>query len=436
MLLDVSQEVFKEKSQPLSWVMALFIFTLLCGSPVFAGQSPLKILESSEHMAAWLGASTKPPVYAANASQPLVPASTLKVLTATLALEKWGPEHHFETGFYLADVSGKRGDGHDEVGQALWVKGSGDPYLTSEELGVLAQRLAERLRAAGVRSLLRIGLDTSLFAKQLRIPGRGDSSNPYDAIPSAIAANFNTLALEYTAAGLQTGEQQTPLVPMSRKLAKALPRSASGRARISIHDADDAARYFGELLTYFLRQQGTDISGSPSLGRVPENAHLVYTHKNTLALRTVIHNMLEYSNNFIANQLFLLLGIGQGGECNQQTRLECSQRWASGRLEEWGLESMVVREGAGLSRENQASAHDMAKLLDRFYPWRHLLKKKGDWLLYKTGTLHGIRTLVGYLRADAESEWQPFVVFINEPRAHGFRFSVAEALREKVSRRR
>jgi hypothetical protein len=51
-----------------------------------------------------------------------LPASTLKLLTSLAAFNLLTPEFRFETHFYLDDK------------QNLYIKGFGDPFLTSEEI--------------------------------------------------------------------------------------------------------------------------------------------------------------------------------------------------------------------------------------------------------------------------------------------------------------
>ncbi len=79
---------------------------------------------------------------------PRIPASTLKILTAWLAIDHWGLDHRFATDFFLDD------------GQVLWVKVYGDPMQVSEEI----ERIAVRLKAKGLTGLNGIRLDGSYFA--------------------------------------------------------------------------------------------------------------------------------------------------------------------------------------------------------------------------------------------------------------------------------
>ncbi len=397
------------------FVILLAFFASSLGAASTA--NPLSLLEQTPRAAVWLGDPWREPLYEIRGEAPLVPASTLKILTAWLALEKWGPDHRFRTRFLLK-------------GDTLWVRGGGDPYLTSEELMRLAAHLATALEARGLRRLAGIGLDASLFSGSIAVPGRGNSRNPYDAVPSALAANFNTLSVVVEKGKVRSAEPQTPVVPLTYTLAsKALKR---GKERISIHDPAQAARYFGELLRYFLRAEGVTVGENIRLAHMPQDARPLYMHENSLPLKTVLKNMLEYSNNFIANQIFLLLPLDEDAAGGVVASMPASARWVSRRLrQEGGLGTVRIIEGAGLSRDNRISARDLARVLVWFEPWKGLLKAKGEHLLYKTGTLNGVRTLAGYVRGSEVDGWQPFVVFINEPRPHALRFQAVEQLRRQ-----
>ena len=142
----------------------------------------------------------------------MVPASTMKILTALAAIQHWGLGHRFHTDFYL---------GRDN---RLWVRGYGDPYLISEEL----DRIVAALRTHGVRKVSGIGLDDSYFDPALTIRGRSASNNPYDAPVTALAANFNTVNLINRGGRTRSAETQTPLTPMARRFGQRLGPVSTG----------------------------------------------------------------------------------------------------------------------------------------------------------------------------------------------------------------
>src|SRR6516165_4858774 len=96
---------------------------------------------------------------AQNADEPFVPASVTKIVTAWLAMEVLGADYRFETPFYLDDK------------RALYVRGGGDPFLTSEELAPLATDLVAKIGKAPITGVV---LDASYYPSNLRIPGIED----------------------------------------------------------------------------------------------------------------------------------------------------------------------------------------------------------------------------------------------------------------------
>jgi serine-type D-Ala-D-Ala carboxypeptidase/endopeptidase (penicillin-binding protein 4) len=345
------------------------------------------------------------PVIAYQADRPMVPASTMKLLTALAAIKRWGLDHRFETRL-LRDGEGR-----------LWAQGAGDPYLVSEELDLMAKAV----RAAGVTSVAGVGADDGLFAATLDIPGRSASDNPYDAPVTALAANFNTLNLKVKAGAVASAEPQTPLTPVARRLGQAL---GNGTQRVNLKDKGLGARYFAEVLSAKLEAAGVKVTAEARVGRVPAGAKLLLTHKNSRDLRAMLAPMLEYSNNFVANALFLKLADrGDGGPITITQAQQTMARWID-KAFRWA--DYRVEDGAGLSRGNRLSARQLVDVLDAFAPYRDLLPRQGDLILAKTGTLTGVSTYAGYVSRDGR--WTPFSLLINQPVDAGLRKQVAADL--------
>jgi serine-type D-Ala-D-Ala carboxypeptidase/endopeptidase (penicillin-binding protein 4) len=313
---------------------------------------------------------------AQNAEAPFVPASVTKVVTAWLAMEVLGGDYRFQTRFYL--------DGE----RKLYVRGGGDPFLISEELAPLARGL---VAATGKEPLTGIVLDASYYPSALRIPGIEDTDEAYDALNSALAVNFNTIAAVRKGKTVLSAEKQTPITPLAISQFRA--RGPKGRGRISL--AQDPAlglQYAGELIAAFIEREGGSVKGEITTGTVPAGLEPVYVHRQSRTLSEILKGMLLGSNNYVANQVFLEIGATLGGPVS----LEKSLRVANGILAANGLaESIHLVEGSGISRDNRFNARGLAKLLHLFEPHATLLST-GDGALFKTGTFSGVRTLAGY----------------------------------------
>ncbi len=328
-----------------------------------------------------------------NETQKFIPASTLKVITALTAVHYLGISYRFKTEFYT------------DPQQNLTVKGYGDPLLISEVWQDIAQTLSKKM--GHINCLI---LDDTYFFRDNRIPGTGMSANPYDAPTGALCANFNTVFFEYDQEGkIISSEPQTPILPFAVERIKALGLKKSGRCTF-IHKQKDPARYAGALLLHFLEKSGITHTGDIGFGKAQPDSSLIYTYESCYTLGEVIQKMMAYSNNFIANQICIALGAQEYGPPGT---LEKGVLVIRGHVKnELGLHDISIMEGSGISRENRVSPQDMQVLLERFKPHRHLLKKEKN-SFFKTGTLKGINTRVGYLENETLGSPYRFVVFLN-----------------------
>ena len=344
-------------------------------------------------------------VIARQADRPMVPASTLKLLTALAAFDRWGVDHRFHTDFFLGS------DGW------LYVRGYGDPFLVSEEVG----RMASALRARGAVRLAGIATDDSYFSPDVEIAGRSSSSNPYDAPVAPVAANFNTLYVRVHQGRVTSAEAQTPLTPVARSLSRGL---ADGRQRVNLGRRELAPRYFAELLAAKLRDSGAEVGDGWKEASVPAGLEPFYRHYSSRDLRAVVAAMLEYSNNFIANHLFLMMGDGGDGV---PLTMDAARRSMGAWIDRtFGWKDYRIEEGAGLSRGNRLSVRQLVEVVEAFAPYRDLLPVHNDRVHAKTGTLRGVSCYAGYV--EREGRWLPFGLMVNQQVPYGLREKAAEQL--------
>ncbi|MDR2613055.1 MAG: D-alanyl-D-alanine carboxypeptidase [Deltaproteobacteria bacterium] len=359
-----------------------------------------------------------------NPDRDYVPASILKLVTSASALASLGPGYRFRTEFYL-DANGD-----------LWIKGYGDPYLVSEELC----GLADRLKLEGLSSAADVRVDGSFFEEGVVGDGVTFTSNPYDAYNTAFGANFNTVSfLIDRKAGAVESNPCTPLTPTARVIASGIPRrGGKGRRKavpvyMNISESPlAAATNAAETLRELLVRRGVGISGSVSVGgTVPPTARLFYEHRSTKTLQEMIRELLRYSNNFMTNQIFLTMGAEAYGPPGD---FEKGRQVVHDFLRLYRLPELTLVEGSGLSRNNHLTARQMAEVLRVLEPARSLIKSDNDRsVYYKTGTMTDIQTLAGYIeRPGRPDEPLSFVILLNGKYEPGTRDRILSVIKEHL----
>ncbi|MBU0674606.1 MAG: D-alanyl-D-alanine carboxypeptidase [Proteobacteria bacterium] len=330
-------------------------------------------------------------LFSHNPDQLFTPASILKVLISLAAFDRLGPTYRFTTDFLM--------NGQND----LFIRGHGDPLLVSEEVALIM----EHLKSQGIPAINRIILDGSTFALEDPSPkGASDSLNPYDVLNGGLAVNFNTINIQVMEDGsVRSAEPQTPLLPMMLSVGGKLPRGVH-RVNISTVPAR-ISELTGQLFRWAQQESAIPGNGVIQNGVTPDQATLIYRHQSSRTLTDLVRDLLRYSNNYVANQLFLTLGMKEFGP---------PATWAKARaamadcIRDLDLDDEIsVIEGSGLAGENRLSVRGMLALLERFRPYAELLPER-DGLLVKSGTLSGVYSYAGYL-PDGDS----FAIILNQP---------------------
>ena len=345
-------------------------------------------------------------LYSWNSDKPLIPASTIKIITAIAAMDIFGGDFRFKTNALFKN-------------NTLYIKGFGDPYLTSEELDIFAHNVHQKIRTRFL-TIDRIVVDGTHFPL-LSVPGRSATSQPYDAPLSAVSANFNTINIKKVGSVITSAEPQTPITPLAKTLSAKL---TDGTHRINLVKTENSEQYFAELFAEKLKSSGFERQVELKTGFTPFDAELIYQHVNSKTMAEMVHAMLFYSNNFIANQLFL-----QMREQNQAVSFDASSAFVSKMLAEdlQGSAQTSLVEGSGLSRENRMTANQLLRLLKRFQPDKTLMKSYLDGKAFaKSGTLDGVQNLAGYVTKHNQDYY--FVFLFNDSVPWQFRNTLLSEL--------
>ncbi len=414
------------------------------------------------------------PSVAVNAGQPMMPASTMKLVTTYTGLALLGPEWRWHTSAYTDGEVDAQGVLHGN----LYIKGTGDPKLVPEELIDLVQRI----RAAGINRIDgALVLDKSEFDPSTRdLPAfDGDSNAPYNVGPDPLLYAFKSLSFTLTpssggiaidvvppVAQLQIDNQMrvrggacksldaTPqLQPgangvLTASFAGPYPLRCGERS-VNIAAPVDHSTFFADGFLALWQQNGGLFTGAVREGVVPPRARLVAVHQSP-PLGDIVHDINKFSNNVMARNLFLTIGATEGKPPATTTK---AANAVTSFLKKSGLNlpELALDNGCGLSREEHISALSLASVLqaanaspvaqvfidslpvpgvDGTMRNRLTNQPVGGNAHIKTGTLRDVRAIAGYVAA-ANGETYVVVSLINDPHAEAAR-AAHDALLEWV----
>ena len=315
--------------------------------------------------------------------QPVNPASLMKLLTTFSALELLGPAWSWNTPVWL---QGTVKDG--VLDGNLVIKGSGDPKFVLER----AWLLLKRVQQAGVREIRGdIVLDRSSFSVPDQNPADfdGEPLRPYNVRPDALLMNYKALTFTFTpdpARGVANIGVDLPLAgvrfdssvpltsgpcedwrgalrpdfsdPTRARFTGSLP-TACGEKTWALAYADPKS-YNERALLGLWGDMGGKLLGLVRDGVAPSTRPSFELASPSLA--DVVRDINKFSNNVMAQQLFLTLALVQRGSGSPELAREVLRQWASERFGSAGA-SLVIDNGSGLSRDSRASAQLLARLL-------------------------------------------------------------------------
>ncbi len=391
--------------------------------------------------------SNAPPQLAWQIRRPVNPASLMKLWPTVAALESLGPAWRWTTPVWLTGPlpapATPAGPASGVYEGDIVIRGSGDPSLVVERLWLALRRLQQ----LGVRDIRGdIVLDRSAFGQPSVAPGDFDNEplRPYNVQADALLLNHKAMFFSFTpdpASGIARlgleppldGVRLQPSLPLSNKpcgdwraglladfsdpaaprFSGALP-TACGPKRWAVA-YPDPADYNARLLRGLWREMGGTLRGRVREGFAPATAPSFELESPPLA--EIVRDINKYSNNVMAQQLFLSLPLLRQGDGSEAAARAFLLDWARPWLAEEAA-SMVIDNGSGLSRDNRVSALALARLLQRAWAspnmpelasslpvsgedgtMRRSLIPNGRAHL-KTGSLRDVAGIAGYVLAD------------------------------------
>lgn len=405
------------------------------------------------------------------ASATMNPASVMKLVTTYAALDLMGPAYQWRTPVYL--------DGAVKGGTLfgnLYIKGQGDPKLVAERLWLLLRRV----QGLGIQKIAGdIVLDQSAFAPLGADPSNfdGEPLRPYNAAPEALLLNFKSVVMTFVpdlVANIASVHYEPPLEGVQMQASVPLANAPTGsngsnggcgdyRAALKADFSDparirfagnypagclekvwpmayaDPASYNARAVAGLWQHMGGELSGSVRVGTVPP-LMLMLPPKFEIAsppLAEVIRDINKYSNNVMAQQVFLTLSLAEQVPATPAASREVVRRWWQTRIS--ASEAPTLDNGSGLSRESRISAQALARLLQTAWASPLMpelmsslpiagvdgtLKRSQAQSLgrahLKTGSLRDVVAVAGYVHA-ASGKRYVLVALINHPNANAAR---------------
>jgi len=404
------------------------------------------------------------PLLSYRASAAMNPASVMKLVTTYAGLELLGPAYTWKTPVYV--------DGpiaHGVLRGNLILQGQGDPTLVMERLWLLLRRV----QALGIKTISGdILLDRRAFAASAQNAGDfdGEALRPYNVQPDALLVNFKSVVMTFTpnpGSGQVSVNYDPPLASVQMQASVPLSAGAQGgaaladcgdyRAQLKPDFSDpyrmafkgsypaacgekvwavaypDPASYAQRAIAGLWQEMGGQLGGRVRDGAAPAGLKPVFELASP-PLAEVIRDINKYSNNLMAQQLFLTLSLQRPGGASSEASREAVRDWWQKRF---GAQDMpVLDNGSGLSRQARITPQGLARLLQAAYVSGVMpelmaslpiagvdgtLKRSASpvsqgWAHLKTGTLRDATALAGY--ADTPSGRRLIVVgLINHPNA-------------------
>ena len=392
------------------------------------------------------------------AEQPRIPASVAKLITGIVALDMLGPAYRWHTEVLISgSIRGRRLIGN------LYIKGYGDPYLTSEAYAAL-------IRAIRAKGIDHIDGDLVFDDSQLLPPTaeRGDfdgaSQRSYNALPSALSVNRQVTDIHiyndhqnarvgvYTEPPLSAvdivNEAKVVTAPCKGRFHRLTatfvePEDGLPRLKVAGHFASECPeervrrlilspeQHAAAAFDALWRQLGGSIGDRVRLGSVPADAELFHSGQSQ-PLGEIIRTINKYSDNLMARLLYLELGVAHDGPPGSVDKSRAAlAEW----LAEHGFDfpGLYIDNGSGLSRDTRISATALGELLFWAYhqPWmpefmaslaimgvdgtltKRMRREPIEGRAHlKTGTVRDASCIAGYL-LDAEGNRWVVVILVN-----------------------
>jgi len=380
-----------------------------------------------------------------NADQHHIPASSAKLATAVVALQRLGPDHRFKTELR---ITGPIEDG--VLKGDLILKGGGDPVLDLPDLLPLIDALARQpVRQIDGRFLI----DDTALPRFTEIEPTQPTEAAYNPGVSALSVAFNRVNLRWRKRGVLAVETVPHLEEASFVSTKSdrLPPSGVQLKQLDGRDAiwqladkgsrrskrslpvKDAGLFAGQTFRDLATLYGIDLPAPERLDRAQES-RLIAVHESR-PLRELVRDMLWYSNNLVAE----LIGLATAKTLDADVdRLDGSAELVLSELErqlsDLSWDDAHLHNHSGLSSRSRMTPEQLAAILRLGWDngtlsgllpgsgWSGTLARRFNGpdhalrIWAKTGSINYVTALGGYLMSSSHGP-AAFVIMISDEKA-------------------
>jgi serine-type D-Ala-D-Ala carboxypeptidase/endopeptidase (penicillin-binding protein 4) len=324
------------------------------------------------------------------------PASVMKLVTTFSALDILGPDFTWKTGFYTDGILSK-----GVLTGNLIIKGGGDPKWVLERI----EENFKTLQTLGVQRITGdIVLDNSVF----ELPDKnsadfdGEPMRPYNSAPDGLLVNFKALILKFVPdpqtqtirvlseppmADVAVDSQVTATTDSCGDWRSGLRADFSNPNKVhfsgsySVRCGENTwpvayiepASYAVRVVKAMHKASGGVLEGKVRYGNMPRTALLLW-QAPSLPLSQIIADVNKYSNNVMAQQVFLTLSA-QYSTFNTSLHLPGAPRTgnfarSATTVQNWWRERFgrtvkapTLDNGSGLSRTERITAQSLSELL-------------------------------------------------------------------------
>lgn len=363
-----------------------------------------------------------------NANELFTPASVAKMISGYYALEKLGANHRFKTQL----KSDKKGN--------LYLVGGGDPYLFSHDLMDMAIELAKHLK----NKPKNFYYDDYLFEARNEVENTQEDGETYNPSISALSADYNLFhfhqlyspkenTLEFFTSpsfskkDFRYGGNFTYLgfLESLRQEAWLIPEEGKNGKTILPHK--NSAFVAANMLRFFAERNGLELP-MPARKKATADLKTIVIHQSP-ELKTIMTLGMEFSNNFIFEQLFMSASAQGDFGITQEEAQNKLIEFLANKTPNFKWEGFFLKNGSGLSHDSKVSANQLLEIIKLAGPKLMTTMPIGGYkgtlenrfiepplnfnIWAKTGTMDFVSSLAGTLFSEQGKKYY-FVILMNK----------------------